>query len=416
MATQALTGVGATAALGTLTPRISIALTGVGATVRQGFLDKSNRPGESFTLAYPTLAFELTGTSGGVGTLAIQEPLPAFTMTGTTATSGRVALAVPRAGLVLTGVTGAAGHLTLTTPRLQLALNSGAGLDIELPLPQLSMRGTTGVLGQLALRTPRPAITFTGSNPVVGTLNLATRAPRLSLSGDQGRQGQIGITALLPALTMQGVTGRIGTLTITLPAPEAVFRGVLASIGVLTIGVPAPRLALVATAPLAAPADVAAGLTTVVLQTERLAISQYTNFPFNSFAVFAGRHLGASSSGIFSLTGDDDAGVPIEAFARVGISDFNTSQIKRVTRIYVGYRTTGAMRMRVWTDESQQREYAVPPALASSLHGSHVRMGMGVDARYWQWELRNHRGADFSLDMVELKPTPLGRRVGVKDA
>jgi hypothetical protein len=50
------------------------------------------------------------------------------------------------------------------------------------------------------------------------------------------------------------------------------------------------------------------------------------------------------------------------------------------------------------------------------LHGNHVRLGKGLEARYWQFEVRNQGGAYFDLNTIELKPTKLRRRVGGRDA
>ncbi|GAG51739.1 unnamed protein product, partial [marine sediment metagenome] len=43
----------------------------------------------------------------------------------------------------------------------------------------------------------------------------------------------------------------------------------------------------------------------IVLNTESLGISEYTNYPFNSFGKLDNDYLGASDTDIFQLTGDD---------------------------------------------------------------------------------------------------------------
>jgi len=152
------------------------------------------------------------------------------------------------------------------------------------------------------------------------------------------------------------------------------------------------------------------------MHTEAQALSQYDNFPFNSFARLGNVYLGASDEGVFAIGGDTDDGAIIAAAARVGISDFGTSLLKRVDRAYIGYRTDGNLIMRVITDEVNQRDYLVEASGASGLHGNHVRIGRGLRARYWQFEILNQNGADFELNMIELKPTRLHRRIGGGDA
>lgn len=433
----ALTGVGATGAPGSVSISKSIPLTGVFGRGRVGSvvsettassaitlraplpaLALTGVTGEAvgLTLRTPVLQFALTGDTGTVGALDLGELFLPLTMTGTVPELASLLLEPPSITLAMTGIVGSTGQLTIRSPAMRLSMGSGDTLTLEVPLPALALQGTSGVRGALTIRAPRPAMALAGAIPVLGTL--ALRAPRtgLSMSAYMGATGTLTLRAPKLAAALSGVVGGTGTLAIGLPLPEVMLQGALASVGVLVLRTPPPWMSLLATAPLYAPADVEASVTAMALQTERMALTQYTNFPFNSFAVFAGRHLAASASGIYSLTGDTDDGTAIAAAARVGISDWGTSQVKRATRIYVGYRTTGAVRMRLWTDETQERVYAVPPAVTSGLHGAHVRLGMGVDARYWQWEMVNHNGADFSVDCVEVKPTPLRHRVGGKDA
>jgi hypothetical protein len=70
----------------------------------------------------------------------------------------------------------------------------------------------------------------------------------------------------------------------------------------------------------------------------------------------------------------------------------------------------------VFTDEVTQRDYLLTATGKSGLHGNHVRLGKGLVARYWQFEVRNQGGAAFELNAIELKPTQLRRRVGGGDA
>lgn len=159
-----------------------------------------------------------------------------------------------------------------------------------------------------------------------------------------------------------------------------------------------------------------ASFSAIVMHTESQALWTYTNFVFNSFARFNGQILAGSDGGLFQLAGDTDNGVAIDASARTGTTDFNTSHLKRVERVYLGYRAAGEMILRVRTDETNVRDYLVPRTAYAGLHGNHVKLGRGLDARYWQFEVRNRNGSSFSLNMLECKPIVLKRRIGRNDA
>lgn len=417
MAIEALTGVGATAAPGSLTPAIEVSLTGVAASARHGLMVNSESPGESFTLVVPLPALALTGVTGTTATMALDAPLPALAMTGEVPVDGALTLSLPPPRFALTGVAGTTGTLTLQLLLPTLVMGDAGALTLELPLPTLAMTGAAGATGQLTLRPPLPTLALSGYAENVGTLALRPRLPRLVMDAQAGTVGTLSLTPPKPALVLRGAVGTDGTLTLTAPLPGLVLTGNYAAIGAMTLAAPAIRLVMTGDSQ-GTTAQVGASRLTYALQTERMALTKYTNFPFNSFAVFQGRYLGASADGIFELVGDTDAGVPIAAAARFGITDMNTSRVKRVDRVYVGYRTNvgSALLLRVTTNETQQRDYAVPPARTGGLHGAHTTLGKGVEARYWQFELQNRYGADFSIDTLEVRPIPLRRRIGAKDA
>lgn len=414
-----ITGVAATGAPGSLgTPVIEIALTGVQASAVQGFMVKSTRPGESFDLLAPAIAIALTGVTGGAASLSLDFPLPVLAMTGDSPQAARITLRAPRPALAMAGVTGTTGELTLVSPRVVLEMVSGSAMVLEGPLPTLAMAGVIGDTAQFMLRAPRPALVMAGQTEYLGTLDLSPPTIGLALEGTIGITGTFARNLPKPTLRMTGVVGATGTLAIEAPLPELVLVGSFAAVGVLAIE--GPAISLVMSGVTAGTVvQVAATRLTYALQTERLALTQYTNFPFNSFAVFGGRYLGASSDGIFELTGDTDNGTAIAATARFGITDMGTSMLKRVNSVYVGYRAAlgkRALLLRVTTNETQQRDYGVKPSISAGLHTTRVDLGLGVESRYWQFELRNRDGADFSVDTVDVAVTPLRRRLGAKDA
>jgi len=149
---------------------------------------------------------------------------------------------------------------------------------------------------------------------------------------------------------------------------------------------------------------------TSVMRGENFAMTTYSNFAFNSFAAIGGRYFGASPGGIYELVGQTDAGAPIAASVKLGISDFGSPFEKGLERLYVGYRADAALQLTVWADNAQVA-YALPVTNpAAPVHGSRVKIGKGTHARYWQFGLTNVSGGDFELDVLEVHPMPRQRR------
>jgi len=156
----------------------------------------------------------------------------------------------------------------------------------------------------------------------------------------------------------------------------------------------------------------------LAMNTETGAVSAYENFAFHSFGKLGDVCLGANVLGIFALGGEDDDGQDITAYLRTGFADFkgieglDNEQLKRLTDIYVGYRSDGALELVMRLDgEDAEYTYPLPAhALAAGLTRQRAQLGRGMKSRYWQIELRNVAGADFELDEIGLLLKTISRK------
>lgn len=414
--TLALTGVSGTGAVGAAGASFSAALTGVSAGTRVGLTVSVRSPGQGAVLLMPGPQLQLTGVTGVLAQLDVVWPIATIRFTGLVSVSGTLSLDMPAARVQLTGKAGMTGQLALAMPTARLVFGGGSKLTLAMPRPRLALAGQTGSLATLRLALPRPRLALVGTAPVLGALRLLYPTPVMVFAGGTGKVGRLTLGMKRLTLAMAGVTGTLGTLVLRLPVVELSLTGVRTAQGTLDLVMPSMHLHLNGgvTGGVVNPDDPTGRPATLVMQVERGALTQYTNWHFNSYCVFNGVCLGANENGIFALTGDTDDGAFIDAAARVGVTDFGSSHIKRVERIYFGYRTDGRLILRVITDETATRDYAIaqPTPGRVGLHGTHASLGRGLEARYWQFEVRNDGGASFELDMMEMKPTKLRRRVG----
>lgn len=404
---------------------LTLAIAGVSAS---GQINSVGAPGiVALTLPTPTL---MVASVGAVPAVSLTLPAPKLTVVGSLGVSGDVALTLPTPVLAIStpgvalalptpilsasGQSGVIGSAALTLPAPRLAAAGPNTARLALPMPVLACAGTTGIAGGVILTAPVPQLTAQGTVPNAVNAALVLPVPTLAIAGGVGQAAQVAVALRSLALAMEGYTGTLGEVALALPLVHLSSGGYGAIAGAVQLTL--PHLQLVATGERPALVPGATVSNTVVMHTEAMALSTYSNFPFNSFAAFNGVYLGAYAGGIFMLGGDVDAGAMIQAAARVGITDFSTSYLKRLDRVYVGYRTDGNLVLRVITDEVDQRDYRLPVQGKTGLHGNHTRLGKGLEARYWQFEVRNQGGAYFDLNMIEVKPTKLRRRVGGRDA
>lgn len=149
------------------------------------------------------------------------------------------------------------------------------------------------------------------------------------------------------------------------------------------------------------------GIMAWAINTRTSAVTQYENFEFNSFAEMYPHYLGASSTGLYELTGDTDAGDDIVATIRSGYAQFTGTRLGALDAAYLAVRGAGDFVLRVITADGQAYTYSVT---AQSMKTARVSLGRGLRARYIAFELTS-AGQDFDLDSLEFLPLALSRRV-----
>lgn len=153
------------------------------------------------------------------------------------------------------------------------------------------------------------------------------------------------------------------------------------------------------------------GFTAWSMNTRTGALTEYTNYAFNSFAFVRNggtlRYLGATSDGLYQLDGDDDAGSGIIAKLAGGMLQFSGSRFTAIKAIYLGLRAEGEFYLKLNTGGGQSYTYRVS---AQSMKTTRVNVGKGLRTRYFSYEL-DSTGQDFDLDTIEFVPVTEVRRV-----
>lgn len=151
------------------------------------------------------------------------------------------------------------------------------------------------------------------------------------------------------------------------------------------------------------------------MQAESKAMTEYSSFPFNSFAKIGGKYYGAADSGLYLLEGADDDGDAIEAHLRTGLFRMKGGKLARAPTMYIGYTSDGqlVLKMTTTSDSGQKAEYWYPliAQTADVAREARIKVGKGLASVYWQFEIHNKAGADFSLDVVQLHALSLDRRI-----
>jgi hypothetical protein len=152
------------------------------------------------------------------------------------------------------------------------------------------------------------------------------------------------------------------------------------------------------------------------MNTASKASSRYTNYPFNSFMKLGERCYGVTDTGRYLLEGDDDAGAPIAAKLRLGISQLNSRMVKGIDAAYLGYTAAGDLLLKVVKADSttgarEAHVYRLYATGAGSMREGRVKVGKGLEAVYYDFQVENVDGAAFDVDVIEIIPVAAQRRV-----
>lgn len=150
---------------------------------------------------------------------------------------------------------------------------------------------------------------------------------------------------------------------------------------------------------------------TWAMNTQNEALTEYTNYNFNSYANFNGKLYAAGTSGLYSIQGklDDTAGV-VWSF-QTGFHDDANPQLKRLHQLIMSVRHNAAVRVRVWTDEITFYDYTLAN-FREQLQQVRVKTGKGLRSKFYKIELTSMGGTDFQIDALEVPYVIVNRRIG----
>lgn len=149
-----------------------------------------------------------------------------------------------------------------------------------------------------------------------------------------------------------------------------------------------------------------------VVNTRTQGCGRYENYGFRKIVQHKGREFGCNSAGIFELTGDADAGLPIHATGVSGVSGCGADVIKYFPEVHLVGRCAGQMEFSLAVDEKPAKTY--PVTFAEGRDGVHRKLrklAQGVTGGYGQIAWSNVDGCDFYLQQVELGVLPTNRKV-----
>ncbi len=201
------------------------------------------------------------------------------------------------------------------------------------------------------------------------------------------------------SLGIEFITPIPRALVLALPAPTIIID-VLPSTSLSS-------LALTLHAPII---NVTNDIKILVTNTRNFAISEYSNFAFNSMCKFNGKYLYAKSDGIYEGGGDDDDGTQITASYKTGAIDTYTTEIQRLRDAYLTFRSDGDVQLFSVGDEINARAYFITSSSVNVIHERRVKFERGIKDRHINIGISNVNGSTLEVDSIKVLTEPIRKR------
>lgn len=306
--------------------------------------------------------------------------------------------------------TGIASSGTLATAAVSLEERTafGGGPLVAAPVREeltalgVALNGT--IANGIAVRKARTASGIALSSGLgVGAVTFQQRtATGVSLNG--GQANGVSVLQRRQAVAL-GIGGSVGTAAVSLQ--RRISTGVAYPVGIST-GAANRQLMMVDSF---GEATLAESYRSWVLNVQNEALTEYTNFSFNSYAVFNNKLYAAGPNGLVVLEGADDAGTAIPWTLQTGFHDDKEEHQKRLHEIVMALRHDAPVRVRVWTNESTYYDYTLAN-YREHLQQVRVKTGKGLKSRYFRIELTGMGGTSFELQTLLAPFMPVDRRIG----
>jgi len=284
-----------------------------------------------------------------------------------------------------------AGYITDADSIYSVGSFSGFTAEVYINPVSLSVDTTTGdaVGAAIFLSPPSLSISATTEN---------------SIGGAVFRSGNIiSIIGTTDSVTSTAVFGNGASLAINTSTNNAVGAAYFLAVPGLSIA--------------AITEDVVAGNNiscTYVYHPDHDSFTEYTEFPFNSYARIGGSYFAASSDGLYLLGGGSDSGVNIEAHILTGMLDFGGHMMSRTPRVYFDFSGDSGLAVSVYTSSDGLRRteaFTLSLPTAPVDRAACLPLGRGLPSHFWQYRVSNVAGGKLEFTRCAPHVIPLTRSI-----
>jgi hypothetical protein len=280
----------------------------------------------------------------------------------------------------------------MITAKLEGMLSAQGTLNIETPAMLFYAEGSDAPRGSFEASVPKLLFYAQGVVGEVGTLNIVIPALTAIFSAVEDVTGIINVYIPAPQFSFNLAEGATGSLYLDLPTQTIHLSGNVSSEGTMNISLPMFRVSF---------SFLPKDYLSMVMNIKNRALTEYSNYSFNSLCSFNGKSFGATSTAIYELTGDTDTGTLIDWNFRTGYLDLEQKFKKKLKQAWFSYKTDGDLILTVIQPNGESYEYHLE-GIDTTETGVRVKFGKGIRSKYVALDVKNLDGSTITLDVLKL--------------
>jgi hypothetical protein len=293
--------------------------------------------------------------------------------------------------LSATGIISSVGHGNVVMPVMSLSATGrtnpvGAG-DIIMPVMKVATAGVVGSVGNADIVFPNMTLSVAAALYAFGNAETSFPSFRIDATISSGAVGNFDKDMPAFSLSASGIGSIIGTASIFFPAMRLSATAVTTPAGAGS----GPVVAGVYVSP----------YLSLVMNLKNRALTEFSNYNFNSLCSFNGKSFGATSTAIYDLSGDTDAGTLIDWNFRTGYLDLEQKAKKKLRQAWLSYKTDGDLILTVLQPNEESYEYHLE-GIDTTETGVRMKFGKGIRSKYVALDIKNVDGSTIVLDALKL--------------
>lgn len=257
--------------------------------------------------------------------------------------------------------------------------------SLNATLPKIIMQATINERTEFSLVATLPKLGFSASMLSGLVFNMSAILPRIKMVAELDVIFGLELFAKLPSLTMKATLVEDCLYELSASMPKIRFEAYIKQ-------------------------QVGNNYYTIVMNTENFAVTEYSNYNFDSMAELDGKYYAVGPSGLVRLDGSSDMGKKIQGIAQLSQMDLHKKVVTKLVDAYLTGHISGKVAVKIIQETQGDFIYRIEDVIGR-MKAYRVKAPKNMRDRYASYEITNLDGAPIEIEELSVISTAIPLRV-----